>query len=211
MNGTRIQQLIWAGLGKAAARVGFPCAVYRSTTLLSPISSGNLLLSNFYVSFTTGYDYSKYQDPKKQYWTAVLDGRQVAIGDWIIAPEATFFIADIQETLPIPAVRCNRIISISRPAWSTSGPLQPTNQIVATAMPAFMYSARIRGKLPAGFPDASETVAGMPEVECHINARGAGVIQKNDIVTDELGTQYVVETYNPTASGYILVLRIEKP
>lgn len=211
MNGSKAQQLIYRGYGKAATQIGFGCIVYRSSSLLSPISPGNVVASNVPASFTTGFEYSEYNKPKNPFWTALIDGNALQIGDWVVGPQGTYYIADMQKILPIAAVNCNRVVSIVRPGYSGSGPMEQTDVAIASNLPIFTYTSGNRGKRPAGFPGPSETEAPMPELECIINSHDSNAIRKSDVIIDELGDRYVIETHNPTSFGHIVLARIEKP
>lgn len=211
MDGATLQAKINKAYGKSASKVGFPATLYRSASLINPIANRNVVQTGVMVSFAPSLSYSDYNKPKVPDWTCLVDGALVQIGDWLVGVQGTFYIADLQMTLPIPAVQCDRIVSIIRPSYSTHGPLTPVETTIATALPVFAYTAKDKGSAPAGFVAPTESRADVPELEVYINARNVGDIQKNDVIVDELGNRYVIETYNPTSFGFIVIARLEKP
>lgn len=299
MDGTRLQAQIDRGYAICASKIGLPFDVYRPSSLLTPIASGNKVLTAFLASFTVSKDtlnYMSYNKPKVPMWTAILDSSQVQIGDWLIGAQGIFFIADKQALQPIPAIQCSGNVSIVRPGYLpgagpistlgtvaggllytsgtysnvaltggsgtgaqativvfggavasvtktapgidyaigdvlsasaaniggtgsgfsipvtlTVGPMEQGETSIATSFPVFGYTARDRGRLPAGFPAASETDAATPSMEYYINTRTIGAIQKNDVIIDEVGTRWVIDTPNRTSFGFIVEARIEKP
>lgn len=212
MDGTGIQAKIFYGLGKAASRLGFPFTIYRSASLINPIVPGNVIADPVMAAFVpTPYTYLKYNKPAVPDWTAIINATTLLAGDWIINAQATYYLAQIQPNLPLPAISCNRIVSINRAGYTTSAPFEPTKTLVAQALPVFMHNKKDREATPRDFPVQSDSKSGTPNWEFYINTRGVSDIRKNDVVTDENGFNYVIDVADLTDFGYICIGHDEKP
>ncbi|GEM_PF-762752 len=176
MDGTRLQSLVYKGLGKAAAHTGLPFQGYRPNGALNPIDPANAT-AQLSASFTTSYAYGKPNTYGQATWQAVLDGSQVNVGDYLVGAPGTFFIAAKQPLLPILAVGCNRVVSI------TQGGTNP----VAVGWPASILVESTRGNAPL------EDIAGSPSTPhwwMLLPAVPDLTMEVADLVTDDLGRQY---------------------
>jgi hypothetical protein len=210
MDGPTLQSKIYGGYAKAAQRIGFPCSVYRSASMINPIAIGNRIFTNFYASFAVDFNFAQYNRPHIPDWKAMIDGRVLLHGDWVVGQQGTFYIADLQETLPIAAVQCTRNVSIVRPTYTTTGALEQTETTIASQFPVYGFTSRNKAKAPAGFPTSSETEAGVPGMQFYVNSQIVGAIQKNDVIIDENGLRFVVDSPTFSSFGYIVQTHIEK-
>lgn len=119
MDATILQNRIYAGYGKAALRVGQDYSVYRpQSALLDAISPVNLI-ETIKASFNAqDMAYTKPNKFGQSLWYGIFDGRLVQVGDYLVGAGGTYFVAGMQETLPILVVQANCIVSI---AFSTLG------------------------------------------------------------------------------------------
>lgn len=209
MDGTRLQALIYRGRGKAAARVGLPCRVFRPQNSTAPLTN---LLTTIPAAFNAAD--SKYGKPSlygKAVWYADLDGRITKTGDYLVRIKdgATWFIAGQQEAgLPIVAVDCNGLISIQRPTISTqcgvvgySG-VQNPGDILGTVDSPWPASILIGGRtqaaigLPSDVKEAGWRILLPPSIPKPILA--------GDFVTDDIGRRFAVESGEVTDLGWRL-------
>ncbi len=211
MIGATVQQKIWRGNGKAAARIGFPCTVYRSASMLNPLVSGNVIASNFMASFTPTPEYMKYNKPHMPDWMGMFDATTLQNGDWIVGTYGTFYLADIQGILPLPSIKCQIQASIVRPGYSVSGPAEQTEAAIASSFPLYSFKLHQGGHSPAGFPEATESKSAIPGRIFYANNHTVGAIKKNDVVIDEVGDRYAVDSATLTSFGFVLLTHLEKP
>ncbi|OYV99043.1 MAG: hypothetical protein B7Z62_02070 [Deltaproteobacteria bacterium 37-65-8] len=211
MDAATLQSKVYSGYAKAALRMGLPFDVYRSAGLLTPIAIGNKVHTGLLASFTTGMQYSAYNKPTKPDWIGILDGSQVQLGDWLVGVNDTFWIADMQPLLPIAAAQANRTVSIMRPSYTTTAPMEAQETAIATALPVFMQTKRDVGSAPPDFPTRTNSEAAVPKWTTWINAHAVGQILKNDVMVDENGERYVIDSPDLTSFGYICLSHIEKP
>ena len=112
------------GYGKVAEKVGIPCGLYRPIGPGDPIAAGNplqpinaLFYSNPSLLFNTP---SKYGKPE---WIGLFDMSQTIVGDYIVEPNlGTFFVASLETFLPAYVIRCNQVLTFTRPGAGPSGP-----------------------------------------------------------------------------------------
>lgn len=211
MIGATVQKKIWSGNGKASARIGFPCTVYRSSSMVTPLGAGNIIATNFMASFTPTPEYTKYNKPHIPDWIGIFDAKTLQIGDWIVGAYGTFYIADIQGILPIPAVKCDVQVGIVRPSYSVSGPAEQSDVVIASNFPAYSFKMNQGGHSPSGFPEATESKSATPSRIFYINSHVVAAIRKNDVVIDEVSERYAIDSATLTEFGFIILAHLEKP
>lgn len=112
MDGTKLQSKIYIGYGKAAKRIGFDYQQFRAISASNPLST--TALQTLPASFTTNFSYSAPNKYGKSDWLGLFDAREFAVGDYLVGRQGTFFIAAMQDTLPILCVQTNRVIDVLR-------------------------------------------------------------------------------------------------
>ncbi len=116
MSASNIQDAIYNGYNIAATVLGFPYRQYRPSAAANP--TGGEPLATLSASFSTGagYTYPKGGSYKDVVWNALVDGRQVEVGDYLVNDvHGTYFIAATQDLLPILAVKCNHTLTVYDP------------------------------------------------------------------------------------------------
>jgi hypothetical protein len=215
MDAAKIQAKIFKGLGKAAKALGTSFYVYRSASMMSPLDKSNVLVEGINASFTTSYAYAKYNKPSVPDWTLVADATDLMAGDWFSDGNHTYFIAEIQGLLPIPAIQCSELVSISRPSSDPvvvdGGGAEPGEALIAENFPLFMMNKKDKSNRPGWFPTSTDSTIAMPEWVFYINTRNPGDIQSHDIITDSLGIRYEIDTPARTSWGFIVTAKLEKP
>jgi hypothetical protein len=208
MDGATIQQRIYAGRAKAALRIGLACSQYRPLAAGAPL--GNLI-GTILAAFNAGDSAYKVPNlPGDPLWYADLDGRVTQPGDYLkrVVDGATWFVAAQQQLLPIICVDCNRSIRITREnsvgavgAVPYSGKL-PTTETDILGAPGALWPASIlqggrkdpAAGLPAGVKNAGWKMMLPPSAPV--------VIQAADIVTDDLGRRYAIDSAELTDMGW---------
>ena len=105
---------VGAAYADTAAALGSPFALHRSTAS-SPLATPpfETLPAVFTNAKASGFSFTKGQGFEDVLWTALIDGSQVRVGDYLVGA-STYFIASMPPLLPITAVQCNRTISLLR-------------------------------------------------------------------------------------------------
>jgi hypothetical protein len=212
MSGSKIQARLLKGYGKAAKKIGFSYDVYRSATLIDPLAASNQI-ATVMASFTTGSTYGAFNRPSAPYWTTYVDATDLQKGDWLTNGELTYYIADIQQLLPIPSVGCTTQISIVRPGYEvhTGGGYGTKDVVIASNLPVFMTNKKDKSTSPDWFTSNTDSASAMPEWSFNINARTEGDVRAHDIIIDKMGTRYEITSLAFSSFGYIATARISKP
>lgn len=203
-----VQDKVYAGYAKAARKLGLPYGIYRPNGANDPIAQANFV-ENEFAAFTTHtsaeYNFSKPMDHKHALSHALVDGRRLAVGYYLVHAELTFFVAAMQRLAPILAVNCNRVVTIGRKLPHAELGLQPaygstnreTDETLAANWPASVrMSSKSQGD-QASFNTVGEGSWNMllPTIE------GLRLFP-GDIVVDDLGFRFIVQVAENTAFGW---------
>jgi len=219
-----IQSKIWQkGYGNAAVKLGLPYQFYRPQGNITLESGGNLLLESggnmrleggsFPGSFVITLPVSlnaedmTYRKPNKYgkaTWYALVDGTSLSVGDYLIGPQGTFFIAAMQPLLPILVVQCNRIITISRPMAQSGSGMQGYSGM--TAANEMAYSSNVPCSIlqgTKGEKDDANLPADVRSPWWTMLFPGAvGRVLLGDLIIDDIGQRYIASSVELTALGY---------
>jgi len=193
VDGATLQAKVWSGQGKAAQRIGLPFDVYRPGNVL-PTDTTNPLapynkVTTLPANFTANGGYTKPNTYGQATWQGMLDGTKVKVGDYLDGTPGTFFIAALQPLLPILAVGCNRIVSL------TQGGSNP----IAVGWPASILVESPRGNEPI------EDIAGNPATPhwwMLLPAVRGMTFDVADLVTDDLFRNYFITSAEQTDLGW---------
>jgi hypothetical protein len=210
MDAARINAKIYQGRGKAALRIGFPCAVYRPTTQQNPLSDRITTIKAAFNAADNAYLRPAVQG--KPLWFGDFDGRITKPGDYLIRQTdgKCWFIADQQPLLPIVCVDCSRSLYIERQpcggssvgVTSYSGQADPKAVIgnVDTPWPcSILTGGRIQAStgLPGGVREAAWTMLLPPSIPC--------TIKSGDIAFDDLQRRFAIESAELSDLGWRLM------
>lgn len=116
-----IQSAIDYGYGVAAEVLAPPYAHYRPVGTGTPIAPENQI-GALPASFSTDdYRYKRAPAHGKPIFSTLIDRSQIALGDYLVGPEGTFFIAGMRALLPVISIECNALVSFSRPGRQDVG------------------------------------------------------------------------------------------
>ncbi|MDP9055901.1 MAG: hypothetical protein M3N34_01015 [Pseudomonadota bacterium] len=231
MDADRLNARIYAGRGKAAARIGHMTRVYRPADALNPLANLVALLPVAYNAVDGKY--ASANSYGKVVWYADFDASQAVVGDYLVSTGANnpfandemdpeyFFVAAKQSLLPIVAVACNRFIRITRPAALAANAAGATGYsgISATGMIDVLgAAAATNGGQNTGWPCAmilGGTAAHMKDPLPAGAALGVGwmiylppsvpvALLPGDRVIDDTGRVLVIEGAELTSLGYRL-------
>jgi hypothetical protein len=206
-----IQDKIWKGNGRAASVLGQSYEFYRPSAGLTPLvwrDPHTGLLNNPIVTLKVALNAEdmKFSRPNKYgkpTWYALFDGKDVKSGDYLVGPQGTFFIAAMQYLLPILAVECNRVVTLSRPAErtgvdDTSYSGMQNEVAYVTGVPCSILQGTKGEKGDTSLPSDTK----MPWWSILLPA--AGDLKFGDLATDDLGRRYVLSSTELTDLGYRL-------
>lgn len=208
MDGATLQNRIYNGYAKAAARVGLPCGQYRPTSALTAAIAGGNLLRTLTASFNAlDFTYTKANLYGKALWYCLADGTQLQIGDYLVRPDGSaLFIAAMQALLPILAVECNRTVKVFRPqqlsgvgAQGYGGDTVASETLLANQFPASILVGAKSDKGPVDLPGDVRNPSWLillPPLP------GAVYLRNADVITDEQSRRYVISSAELTDLGW---------
>lgn len=206
MDAATLSNRIYKGYGKAATRIGYMTDVYRPYNQFNPLALGNKITS---INASFNAESMAYNRPNKYAhptWFGVFDGTQTKVGDYLTnAQDGTFYVAAMQQALPILLVQTNRTINVLRPqqqtgvgAVSYNGDTVATETAIMTGWPASVLIGTKGEKSQVSLPGDTRS----PWWAILMPAIAGVAIRHGDILTDDLNRRYVCASVELTDLGY---------
>ncbi len=196
VDGVRLADRLAYGAGCAARRAGFLHDAYRPASLQCPIDLANrfLRLAVAYVLPGGGVGApAAFGVPYRQAWA---DWSYLRVGDYLVGPEGTVFVAAIEPPKPMLVVMTNAVVSLSRPVAPIlrgtnpyGGVLPATNTALLADFPASLLAGGISDRTRAGLPDDRK----LPGFVCLVPAMTGLRPIVADILTDATGARFLVD------------------
>jgi hypothetical protein len=209
MDGPKAQDRIYKGYGIAADHIGLPYTIYRSPDGIDPIEPANIV-GEINMTHTNSWTYMNVKKYGDNAWIILADGRELYVGDYLVSPQRTFFIASMEHLQPILGVMCDRIITISRPkapdgvgdvGYSGYEDITPaTHPVLYQNVPASFLKSSRGEKNRVALP----TDAKMPWYAAYLPYWEAAFLRNGDIITDTNKQQYIVSDNEHTSMGWHL-------
>jgi hypothetical protein len=204
MDGTKLQAKIYKGYGQAAKRIGFDYQQYRAAGPIEPLSAG--VLQTLPASFTTKFTYNAPNKYGEATWLGLFDARLFLPGDFLVGRQGTFFIAAMQDTLPIYCVQTNRTVEIIRVTQdapvglgSWAGDKRASTELtIMQGWPASVLQGTKGETNEAKLPGDVKT----PWWAILLPAWPGIVLRTSDIIRDDLDRKYVISSAELTDMGW---------
>ncbi len=206
MNAATLQSKIYAGYGKAALRLGYTTDLYRPSSPDFPLSNK---ITSLPVSFNSqDMRYSKPNKYGPSPWFGVFDGTIARVGDYLTnTHDGTFFIAAMQQALPILVVQTNRIINILRPQQQTGvgalgygGDTAANETALMSGWPASVLQGTKGGKGGANLPGDTQN----PWWAILLPVFPGVILRSGDLITDDLQRRYAISSAELSDLGWRL-------
>jgi hypothetical protein len=225
MNSAIIQSRIWKAYGKTAVILGQSFAFYGNRNSSKPSyvlgEDGSRMLSEdgsaieeerstpplpsplttapyatLFVSLNAeDMTYRRPNKYGKATWYALFDATSANVGDYLLGPAGTYFIAALQLLLPILVVECNRTATVYRPQVQTgadgeyAGTTTENETPIMTGWPCSILQGTKGEKNESNLPGDTRSpwwTILLPYADIQI--------LPNDIITDDQGIRYVVSS-----------------
>lgn len=203
MDGFKLRDKIYIGYGKAAKRIGFDYQQFRATSASNPLTS--TALQTLPASFTTNFSYSAPNKYGQATWLGLFDARTFQPGDFLVGHQGTFFIAAMQDTLPIYCVQANRVISVLRVGMGPgvglggwAGGVRADETPLMQGWPASILQGTKGETNEAKLPQDVKT----PWWLILMPAYPGIVLRTSDIIRDELDRKYMISSAELTDMGW---------
>ncbi len=213
MDGAKAQNKVYYGYGKVALKIGFDYDLYRPSIVPDPLPDPDTdapiiderKVGTLKVSLNQKGDYKQPNKYGSAIWWSYHDGRETAVGDYLVGRMGTFFIASQQDLLPIQVVECNRIITVIRTAAAEAfgavgyqGHVEADAAPIMTDWPASILQGREKDQslLPLDTKQPGWTIL--------FPAPAGVVLRTSDIIQDDLGRRYGIGGAELTDLGWRL-------
>ncbi len=206
MDGATLQQKIYAGYARGAAKIGLPYQLFRASTALSPLAGPPR--ATLQAAFSAeDYRFAKPAGYGQASWWGLFDGAQTLVGDILVGPK-TFFIAAQQALAPLLVIEAPRLVDLTRPfresgvgyqaAYGGTTPQQES--LIARQWPASILAGARGGPASAGLPDDLHD----PGWAILLPAPPGVTIRTSDILKDDLGRRFDIASAELTPLGWRL-------
>jgi hypothetical protein len=206
MDGTLLQTKVYGGFAKAAQRVGLDYAVYRPASASNPTDPARqiaTLRAQFTIHSSTNFSFIKPSDYNAPLYHALVDPTLLHVGDYLIGPQGTFFIASLTPSMPPLAVNCNRVITAWLPGpqvgagpsgyggtiSSTPGSVADGVNNETAVMTSWPASVLLRSRATKDAYLPADTGSGM--FRALVPAWPGVILRTTSIFSDDLGNRYV--------------------
>jgi len=209
MDGLRLQGKLNKAWGRAAGKTGLAYALYRPASAINPppLDAQNIVLSALLCSLSNKGHFEQALAFGHSEWQSWHDAARSCVGDYLVGPAGTFFVAAQQPLLPPLLVQCNRIFTVTRPtqplgagAVGYGGDTPGNDPILLREWPASCLEGskgeENRVELPLDVKNPWWRVL-MPEFP-------GVVLQASDVLTDEQGQRYLINSAELTPLGWRL-------
>lgn len=211
MNGAQVQTYVNMGYAKAASFIGNIYTQYRPNNTGPAIATRNYITNALPAYFDPMINFPA--DNPRRYGQAALkaivDPTAVQPGDYLVGTERTYFIASIQDLMPVLVVYANESVTIERTVSNQNVGILPYGgerpSLMTPVLGAWPASVLLKGKKEKNPTGLGSDV---PQTEMEIllpYVDGVSpVIEPADLLTLSTGIRYAIENVELTDLGYRL-------
>lgn len=199
MDGATLQAKIYAGRGKAAAKIGLTCNAFRPFLGQDPMRNQ---VGSLPVALNSGdRTYQNPNEPGDPIWYGDFDGTKVQVGDYLqrVSDGGIWYVAALQPLLPILLIECNRRVRVSRLQQPVAagvvgyGGVTEGTEVDVIGAPSQLWPASILfgGKIEK--QATTPMTAKMSGFRILLPTSVTVPVQAGDFITDDLGNRYIVD------------------
>jgi hypothetical protein len=205
MNGRKLQDRLYLGLGLSARHIGQFADAFRPSGPFDPLDKQNRILRLLATVVSTRGKYSHTNLFGDALWYGVFDASYTRPGDYIVMQSGTFFVASQAPLLPVLCVKTNRLISIARPKMQASIAANSYGGYVLGASTALMggWPASVLGENRTSHSAADlPTDQVVPYWNVLVPSPAKVVLSPGDVITDDLGRTALISGSELTDLGW---------
>ncbi len=211
MDGTKLQDRLYFGLGVSARHIGRPADAFRPSGPLQPLATQNRFI-RMPATFTSSYGrYNRTNDFGNALWYGIFDASYTKPGDYLVTADATYFIASQAPLLPVLCVRANRTVSVSQPVAQANiarnaygGYTSGGSTILMADWPASILGEGRSSHSPANLP----TDQGVPYWSVLLPAVTGMILSPGNIITDDLNRTAIISGAELTTLGWRIAAKM---
>ncbi len=211
MDGRKLQDRLYFGLGRSARHTGQIANAFRPAGPFEPLRKENrfLRLPAAFVPVTESQKTTNaYGQPL---WHGIFDGSYTRTGDYLVCGSSIFFIASQESLLPLLCVMANRTISISRPTVQTATGTNPYGGFMPGKSSSLMsgWPASVLGEERFAMTATNlPTDQAIPYWNILVPAVTGVLLSPGDMVTDDLSRSAVIAGSELTGLGWRLTAKM---
>ncbi len=198
-----LQDKLSRAMGTASRKLGTAATVYRPAGPLQPVSEHHRVI-RMTALFEPKGPASTSKGIVPLVWRGIFDASYTQQSDYLVSISQTFFIGSQTPGLPIDCVLTNRTISLSRSSFTRqggySGLTDDDAQVILSGWPVSL------SELAAGTATARAGGQSLGTFIVLLPA-SAAVPRSADVITDDLGSTYVVNSTEQDVLGWRLIVR----
>jgi hypothetical protein len=205
MNGRKLQDRLYRGLGQSARRVGQSADAFRPDGAFNPLDKRNRFLKLPVAFISAKGNANRTNGYGEALWHGVLDASYTRPGDYLVLGPTRFFIASQDHILPVLCVRANHIITIVRPNMQTvtatnvyGGYTSGSSVTLMERWPASVLSENRSSIAEAHLP----TDQVIPYWTVLLPAVARVTLSPGDLITDDLGRTAAITGSELTDLGW---------
>lgn len=205
MNGQKLQDRLYLGMGLSARHVGQSADAFRPRGPFNPLDKQNRFLrlpASFVSAKGSGGRTNVYGEAL---WHGIFDASYTRVGDYLVLTTGTFFVASRAPLLPVLCVKANRTISIARPDMQTSIARNPYGGYTPGGSVMLMegWPASVLGESRSGASATNlPTDQTVPYWNILLPTVAHVLLSPGDWVTDDLGRTAIVSGSELTDLGW---------
>src|ERR1700761_2199640 len=195
MNGWKLQDRLYLGLGLSARRIGQPTDAFRPSGPNQPLATQNRFLRLSATFTSTSGKSTHANEYGDALWYGLFDGSYTRPGDYLSNGAECFFVASQSALLPILCVRTNRTISIAQPRLQTGIAGNSYGGYTAGDSISLMsdWPASVLGENRSGHSNADlPTDQVIPYWNVLLPSLPGVVLSPGDVITDDLNRTAVI-------------------
>jgi hypothetical protein len=211
MNGGKLQDRLYWGLGLCARRLGQSTDAFRPSGPFQPLAAKNRFL-RLPTTFTSSYgQYGQTNEFGNALWYGVFDASYTKPGDYLVTAHATYFVVSQAPLLPVLCTKTNRTISIARPNIQANtgsnaygGYTSGGSTLIMVDWPASILGEGRTSHSTADLPTDQGTSYWNVLIPSHVGV----VLSPGDIITDDLGRTAVISATELTDLGWRIIAKM---
>jgi hypothetical protein len=205
MNGRKLQDRVYFGLGRSARYVGQWADAFRPSGPINPLDGQNRYLRLPAVFVSTRGGEGRTNAFGEALWHGVFDASYTRAGDYIVVGSSIFFIASQEPLLPVLCVRANRTITVTRAnaqgtaaANTYGGYTSGASTILMEGWPASVLGDDRTSASAAALPIS----LGVPFWSVLVPSIANVILSRGDLIVDDLGRMAVITGSELTELGW---------
>lgn len=210
MDALSIQAKVNRGFAIGARILGRPCQVFRPDGPANPLDPANLI-DTIEAAFDTGATFPFTQPSaygKNENWYGMFDQTGTRVGDYIVSPTDTYFIASQEGFSAARTVRCTRTAiavrrTVQNPPPGSYGSVEHTTALLSNwPMSEAQWTRMEKG--PTGLPSDNR----LPWCNFMLPITPGVVLAIDDLLDDDLGRTWVLCATELSPLGWRLTAQL---